>query len=140
MNPYQYASTITSFFGKSEDEIVHILTENNDFSSTRRTTMDSWHEEVKTIRKALDSYKDDEGFIAFEYTIPRVGGRIDCIVGLRGILFVLEFKTGEDQNAEADKEQLEQYVIDLKNFHFESYDIPIAPIWVVPQAILSHAE
>ncbi|MCQ2143305.1 MAG: hypothetical protein MJY56_04470, partial [Bacteroidales bacterium] len=89
MDPYQYASTITDFFSKSEDEIVQVLTENNDFSSLRRTTMDSWHEEVKTIRKALDAYKEEDGFVSFEYTIPRVGGRIDCIIGLRGILFVL---------------------------------------------------
>lgn len=116
---------------------MHMLTENNEFSSIRRTTMDSWHEEVRTIRKALSEYKEENGFVAFEYTIPRVGGRIDCIIGLRGILFVLEFKTGEEQNADADKEQLEQYVIDLKNFHFESYDIPIAPIWVVPHAELA---
>ena len=136
MHNYQYASTISGFFNKSESEIVHILTESNEFSSIRRTTMDSWHEEVRSIRKALADYTGDDGFVAFEYTIPRVGGRIDCVIGLRGILFVLEFKTGEEQNADADKEQLEQYVIDLKNFHFESYDIPIAPIWVVPQADL----
>ena len=136
MQNFQYASTISDFFCKSESEIVHMLTENNEFSSTRRTTMDSWHEEVRSIQKALASYKEEDGFVAFEYTIPRVGGRIDCVIGLRGILFILEFKTGEEQNADADKEQLEQYVIDLKNFHFESYDIPIAPIWVVPKAEL----
>ena len=136
MQNYQYASTISGFFNKSESEIVHILTENNEFSSIRRTTINSWHEEVRSIRKALSDYKEENGFVAFEYTIPRAEGRIDCVIGLRGILFVLEFKTGEEQNADADKEQLEQYVIDLKNFHFESYDIPIAPIWVVPQAEL----
>lgn len=136
MSAFQYASTISDFFNKSEDEIVYILTDNNNFSSTRRTTIDSWHEEVRTIRIALNSYKEENGFLAFEYTIPRVGGRIDCIIGLRGVLFVLEFKTGEEQNPDTDKEQLEQYVTDLKNFHFESYDIPIAPIWVVPNAAL----
>lgn len=43
MNAFHYSSTISDFFNKnkSEDEIVRILTENNDFSSTRRTTMDS---------------------------------------------------------------------------------------------------
>lgn len=136
MTPFQFASTISSFYNTDEDEIVHILTENNQFSSTRRTTMESWHEEVRSIRLALSAYKSEQGFVAFEYTIPRVGGRIDCVIGLRGILFVLEFKTGESQNATADKEQLEQYIIDLKNYHFESYDIPIAPIWVIPKAIL----
>lgn len=137
MNAFQYADTISGFFNKSEDEIVHILTENNEFCSTKRTTMDSWHVQVQSIRIALDKYRTEEGFIAFEYTIPRVGGRIDCVIGLKGVLFVLEFKTGEGQSVEADKEQLESYVTDLKNFHFESYDIPIAPIWVIPQANLS---
>lgn len=55
---------------------------------------------------------------------------------MKGILFVLEFKTGYGQDADSDKQQLEQYVLDLKNFHFESYDIPIAPIWVVPNESL----
>lgn len=138
MEAFQYASTISDFFNKSEEEIVYILTDNDNFSSTRRTTMDSWHEEIRSIRIALDSYRNDPGFIAFEYTIPRVEGRIDCIIGLKGVLFVLEFKTGEGkgENPDAYKEQLEQYVTDLKNFHFESYDIPIAPIWVVPNALL----
>lgn len=137
MNAFQYADTISDFFSKSEDEIVYVLTENNDFSSTKRTTIDSWHTQVQTIRIALENYKNEDGFIAFEYTIPRVGGRIDCVIGLKGILFVLEFKTGEVQNDDVDKEQLESYVNDLKNFHFESYDIPIAPLWVLPQATLS---
>lgn len=57
MQNYQFASTISGFFNKSENEIVHILTENNEFSSTRRTTMNSWHEEVRSIRKALSEYK-----------------------------------------------------------------------------------
>jgi len=137
MNAFQYADTISDFFSKSEDEIVYVLTENNDFSSTKRTTIESWHTQVRTIRIALENYKNEDGFIAFEYTIPRVGGRIDCVIGLKGILFVLEFKTGEVQNVDVDKAQLESYVNDLKNFHFESYDIPIAPLWVLPQATLS---
>ena len=54
MATFQYASTISDFFSKSEEEIVYALTENSEFSSTRRTTIDSWHEEVRTIRIALD--------------------------------------------------------------------------------------
>ena len=61
MQNYQYASTISGFFNKSESEIVHILTENNEFSSIRRTTINSWHEEVRSIRKALSDYKEENG-------------------------------------------------------------------------------
>lgn len=133
MNPYQYTSSIREFFITDENSIIGVLTQSNAFDS-KRTTITSWKEEINTLKIALKDYRDEDGFVVFEYTIPRVDGRIDCVVGLRGILFVLEFKTGETQDINADKEQLVQYVTDLKNYHFESYDIPIVPMWVVPNA------
>lgn len=133
MNPYQYATTIKDFFSTDENAIIGILTQTNAFDS-KRTTIASWKEEISTLKIALNEYKVEDGFVAFEYTIPRVDGRIDCVIGLRGVLFVLEFKTGDTRDINADKEQLLQYVTDLKNFHFESYDLPIAPMWVVPSA------
>ena len=133
MNQYQYSSTIKDFFAADENAIIGVLTQDNDFDS-RRTTIASWKEEITTLKIALIDFQTEDGFVAFEYTILRVDGRIDCVIGLRGILFVLEFKTGDSQDVNADKEQLLQYVTDLKNFHFESYDIPIAPMWVVPKA------
>ena len=133
MNPYQYATTIKDFFSTDENAIIGILTQTNAFDS-KRTTIASWKEEISTLKTALNEYKVEDGFVAFEYTIPRVDGRIDCVIGLRGVLFVLEFKTGDTRDINADKEQLLQYVTDLKNFHFESYDLPIAPMWVVPSA------
>lgn len=133
MDPYQYYSTIKEFFATDENAIIGVLTQSNAFDS-KRTTIASWKEEITTLKIALNAYREEDGFVAFEYTIPRVDGRIDCVIGLRGILFVLEFKTGEAQDANADKEQLLQYVTDLKNYHFESYDLPIAPMWVVPSA------
>lgn len=139
MNPFQYSSSIKEFFSKDKDTIIGVLSESNSFDS-KRTTIKSWENEIDTLKIALKDYQSEDGFVAFEYTIPRVDGRIDCIIGLRGILFVLEFKTGDSQETgnsqdiNADKEQLLQYVTDLKNFHFESYDVPIAPMLVVPGA------
>lgn len=139
MNPFQYSSSIKEFFSKDKDTIIGVLSESNSFDS-KRTTITSWENEIDTLKIALKDYQSEDGFVAFEYTIPRVDGRIDCIIGLRGILFVLEFKTGDSQETgnsqdiNADKEQLLQYVTDLKNFHFESYDVPIAPMLVVPGA------
>lgn len=133
MDPYQYSSEIKNLFSEDENAIIGVLTQDNDFD-TKRTTVESWKEEIHTLKIALSDYSTEDGFVAFEYTIPRIGGRIDCVVGLRGILFVLEFKTGDTPDVNADKEQLIQYVTDLKNFHFESYDIPIVPMWVLPGA------
>lgn len=133
MTPYQYSASIKDFFSTNDNHIIGILTQCNAFDS-KRTTIASWKEEIKTLKIALRNYQGEDGFVAFEYTIPRVDGRIDCIIGLRGILFVLEFKTGETQDINEDKDQLMQYVTDLKNYHFESYDIPIVPMWVIPNA------
>ena len=124
---------IKEFFSTDENSIIGVLTQSNAFDS-KRTTIASWKEEINTLKIALKDYHGEDGFVAFEYTIPRVDGRIDCVIGLHGILFVLEFKTGDSQDINADKEQLLQYVTDLKNYHFESYDVPIAPMWVVPNA------
>ena len=133
MNTYQYASSIKDFFSTDENTVIGILSQSNAFDS-KRTTIASWKEEINTLKIALKDYHGEDGFVAFEYTIPRVDGRIDCVIGLHGILFVLEFKTGDSQDINADKEQLLQYVTDLKNYHFESYDVPIATMWVVPNA------
>lgn len=133
MTPYQYSASIKDFFSTNDNHIIGILTQCNAFDS-KRTTIASWKEEIKTLKIALRNYQGEDGFVAFEYTIPRVDGRIDCIIGLRGILFVLEFKTGEKQDINEDKDQLMQYVTDLKNYHFESYDIPIVPMWVILNA------
>ena len=91
MNPYQYSSTIKNFFTTDENSIIGYLTENNNFDS-RKTTVDSWIEEIKTLKLALKNYASDEGFVAFEYTIPRVNGRIDCIVCLHNIIKKLTFR------------------------------------------------
>ena len=139
MNPFQYSSSIKEFFSTDENAIMGFLAQNNSFDS-KRTTINSWKEEIETLKIALKDYQSEDGFVTFEYTIPRVEGRIDCIIGLRGILFVLEFKTGDAQDINADKSQLLQYVTDLKNFHFESYDIPIAPMWVMPDAEVPSAD
>lgn len=139
MNPFQYSSSIKEFFSTDENAIMGFLAQNNSFDS-KRTTINSWKEEIETLKIALKDYQSEDGFVTFEYTIPRVEGRIDCIIGLRGILFVLEFKTGDAQDVNADKSQLLQYVTDLKNFHFESYDIPIAPMWVMPDAEVPSAD
>lgn len=136
MDPFQYACSIEELFTVNENSIIGALTKNNNFD-TNRKTVESWSSEIKTLKIALRPYQNEDGFVAFEYTIPRVDGRIDCVIGLRGIVFVLEFKTGESQDEDSEKEQILQYVTDLKNFHYESYDVPIAPLWVIPDASLT---
>ena len=74
------------------------------------------------------------GQIIFEYSIPRLGKRIDVILLLHGIVFVLEFKVGADEYCRQDLEQVWDYALDLKNFHEASSSLTIVPILVATNA------
>ena len=75
-----------------------------------------------------------EGHIVFEYTIPRLGKRVDVVLLLKGIVFTIEFKVGAKEFLANDKEQVWDYALDLKNFHEESRDRVIVPILVATEA------
>lgn len=47
------------------------------------------------MQKNLFSWKEETGYVIFEYDIPILGKRIDVVLILRGIIFCIEFKVGE---------------------------------------------
>lgn len=75
-----------------------------------------------------------EGHILFEYTIPRMGKRIDVVLLSQGIVFLLEFKIGEKQYTNGAYDQVYDYALDLKNFQKESHDKLIVPIVIATEA------
>ncbi|MGK4455947.1 hypothetical protein, partial [Klebsiella pneumoniae] len=58
------------------------------------------------------------------------GKRADAVLILGRVIFVLEFKDGEADYAAAAIEQVEDYALDLKNFHEGSHDLAIVPVLV----------
>jgi hypothetical protein len=63
-----------------------------------------------------------------------MGKRVDVVIVLRGIIFVLEFKIGETYYSRHGIDQVLDYALDLKNFHEESHNRPIIPILVATKA------
>ena len=51
-----------------------------------------------------------------------MGLRADVILIVEGIIFILEFKTGESDFLTHDRRQVEDYALDLKNFHKGSHN------------------
>lgn len=131
-NTVQYFSTLKDFLCKTEQEITGLVYTNEQFGTTIETK-EAWLAEIRILKEQLKGFSEEENtHVFFEYNIPRVSGRIDCGIIIKNILFILEFKTGESQTEkQAYKNQLESYVRNLKNYHFESYDIPLVPILVV---------
>jgi hypothetical protein len=87
--------------------------------------------EIFILKEVFTTYS---GSIYFEYSIPRMGQRIDVVLLIGSVIFVLEFKMGEKEyNANA-IDQVMDYALDLKNFHESSHEQFIAPILIATKA------
>ena len=103
----------------------------------------AWDAEIQILKNnfCLDSCPDyiKDGYIAFEYTIPRLGKRPDVILLINGIVFVLEFKVGEKSASKSQKNQAIGYAEGLKYFHSMSWNMIIVPILVATESKASKA-
>ncbi len=109
-----YSDSIVNFLSSTEEEIIGKLVLNNSFS-LEQTQRSAWVEEIHILQKILVSYR---GTIYFEYSIPRMGQRIDVVLLIESVIFVLEFKVGENEFTLNALDQVMDYALDLKNFQF----------------------
>lgn len=130
MDRYYYADPIKTFLEKSENEILGALSRPTEFS-IENTQTDAWIEEIELLKQIVKPWLN--GHIMFEYSIPRLGKRVDVILLINGAVLVLEFKVGCDKFNIQDKEQVWDYALDLKNFHQESHSLTIIPILVATE-------
>ncbi|MFO1471015.1 MAG: DNA/RNA helicase domain-containing protein [Turneriella sp.] len=121
---YYYTSNIADFLKEDENSILGKLAAANEFSLLK-TQRDAWVHQIPILKNNLAGL---DGQICLEYTIPRMGRRIDAILLLGGIVFVIEFKIGESEARRADLDQVWDYTLDLKNFHEPSHNRCLVPI------------
>jgi len=129
-----YSATIDTFLNTKPDEILGILVRNNYFD-LGQNQRDAWVEEIDILQKVLSCY---QGSVYFEYSIPRMGKRIDVVLLIGPVIFILEFKIGEKEFTAFATDQVFDYALDLKNFHESSHDHFIAPILIATQAKNTH--
>ena len=132
-NRYFYYAHIKDFLTENEDQIFGKMSRNDEYD-TASTQKFAWLVEIFVLKEVLKAYQDEGCWVAFEYTIPRIGKRIDAVVLLRERVFVLEFKAGEDSYNRQDIDQVLDYALDLKNFHQGSSDRMIVPILIATES------
>lgn len=125
-----YSDSIVNFLKSSTDEIIGKLTRGSNFP-VEQSQRDAWVEEIDILRKVLAPH---DGAIYFEYSIPRMGERIDVVLLIGPVIFVLEFKVGEKEFTSYALDQVTDYALDLKNFHEPSHDRFVAPILIATKA------
>ncbi len=131
MERFFYQNNIAGFLADSEDTILGALARSNSFDLID-LQRNAWIYEIAFLKNLLRN--KSSGQIIFEYSIPRLGRRIDAVLLLHGIVFVLEFKVGADEYSRQDLEQVWDYALDLKNFHEASRNLTIVPILVATNA------
>ncbi len=127
---YYYKDSITSFLGKPTNEIIGTISRSDQFDSTRNQNK-SWVEQIEFLKQTIQYYK---GTIFFEFSIPRMGKRVDVILLIENVVFVVEFKVGESKFHSYQIEQVWDYALDLKHFHQPSHKALVAPILVATLA------
>lgn len=127
---YYYSDTIDLFLQKSINEIIGQITLENQFDSNRNTNQ-SWERQIEILKDTLIGIN---GEIFFEFSIPRMGKRVDCLLIIQNIVFVIEFKVGEKEYLSSNFDQVWDYALDLKNFHKPSHNALLIPILVATEA------
>lgn len=125
-----YSSSVFDFLKKDEFTIFGEITSNDQFAADD-LQKNTWKKEIEILKREL-SHAD--GHLLFEYTIPRIGNRIDNVLLYKGIIFLLEFKVGEHKYQSHDIEQATDYALDLSCFHKESHDKLLVPILICTKA------
>lgn len=126
-----YSENLDEFLKQADNEILGILTRNHGFALDDNQK-NAWLSQINILKQQLNSFRG--GHLIFEYTIPRIGNRIDNVFLYKGLIFLLEFKVGDSSYHNYAIEQVMDYALDLKNFHKQSHNRKIIPILVATRA------
>jgi len=133
-----YSNRIDQFIEEKTSSILGTLTHQagiSGFYQQMHTQTLSWNEEIKILKHTflnlIQIIPNASSFgILLEYPIARREKRIDAVLIANGLIIVIEFKVGKYDFLNADKEQLIDYCLDIRDFHSESRERAIVPLLV----------
>jgi len=139
--PAHYRATLNEFLSQSDAEILGALAaaqgeEGHATAYTSQTV--AWQEQLAALRAAVEWLRDRqaesrEWTLLLEYPIPRRQKRIDAVILSQQRIYCLEFKTGKQKLPHGALNQVEDYALDLRDFHAASLGREIIPVVVCRQ-------
>ncbi|MBL1146709.1 MAG: DUF2075 domain-containing protein [Pseudomonadota bacterium] len=126
-----YQSELIKFLTDSKDQILGEMASNHHFALDIMQR-NAWVEQIDNLKEQLCNFQN--GKIFFEFAIPRMGKRVDVLLLIHGVVFVLEYKAGAKKHERYATDQTLDYALDLKNFHEGSHDKYIVPILLSTKA------
>jgi hypothetical protein len=131
MNRSYYSATISDFINEDVNNIYGKISGQYDLNNLTIQQSNAWKDQIVILKNNISTFN---GKIYFEFTIPRMGKRVDNILIINNCVFIIEFKIGSatyDNNA---KEQVFNYALDMNNFHEGSHNKVIIPLLIADRA------
>ena len=126
-----YSNSIEDFLTDTQASILGELSLNHTNRTLEDLQKNAWVKQIQILKEQLEGI---EGEIYFEFAIPRMGKRVDNIIIIGNVVFVVEFKVGDGGYEKYAIEQVIDYTIDLNNFHEGSHNIQLIPVLVATNA------
>lgn len=127
---YFYFNRIENFVDQPTETIIGTIY-NSNTSDGKRTQHRAWEFQISYLKTIL---RDHKGSIFFEFNIPRMGKRIDTVLLIEDILFIIEFKVGESIYNKSALNQVWDYALDLKNFYNPCHKAVMVPVLLATEA------
>ncbi len=132
-----YSARVHAFLQDDPQRIVErlCLDQARSFRINEPQQIRAWEDSIALLRRVLlVLHEAAEWRLILEFPIRRLGRRIDAmLITPRGPV-VLEFKIGAEVHSNADRRQVEDYALDLQDFHAGSRHHPIVPILIATRA------
>jgi hypothetical protein len=126
-----YSAPVSKFLDDDVGRILGVLTSAH-HHALEESQRWAWLEELPILKAAIAGQPD--GWLFLELYIPRMGKRVDAALISENIVFLIEFKVGAKEYALSSLDQVQDYALDLKNFHEGSHNVPIVPVLVSTKA------
>jgi hypothetical protein len=109
------------------------------FNAQYLKQVEAWEEELQLLDKLSRDLQSrlpraPDWTLLLEYPIPRRNKYPDAIILAEDVIFLIEFKFGAMTFDAAAEWQVEDYALDLRDFHLESHGRTIVPILVATAA------
>ncbi len=105
------------------------------FRTNEAAQLRAWTLSLRSLRAALAGWPAAETWrLVLEYPMRRLARRIDAVLVTNRAVLMLEFKADATSLTPADRRQVEDYSLDLQDFHAASRGRVIVPILVATRA------
>ncbi|MEP7339682.1 MAG: DUF2075 domain-containing protein [Acidobacteriota bacterium] len=133
-----YRASLAEFLADDSERILGVLaaeSAKNGFIDLKQKQTKAWQKQIEVLKTVFallqNQFVESANWgLLLEYPIPRRQKRIDAVLLARNVILCLEFKTEDQKFSSHLKRQVEDYALDLRDFHEASRNRPIVPIAV----------